>query len=153
MNAMTYVRKFGHPDLFITMTTNPKWDEISTNLLPGQESHDQPGLIACMFHLKLKKLMEFLKKVAFGEPQGWLYSIEFHKHGLPHAHTLIWLISACRTEPDGNYKVIVAEIPSQETDPQLRSIVKANMVHRPCGMDFNLHAVCMTNGSCSNKYP
>lgn len=62
MDAMTYVRKFGRPDLFLTMTTNPKWDEITTNLLPGQEAHDRPDLIARVFQLKLKKLMEFLKK-------------------------------------------------------------------------------------------
>ena len=27
-DAMTYVRKYGHPDLFITATTNPSWAEI-----------------------------------------------------------------------------------------------------------------------------
>ena len=43
MDAMTYVRKFGCPDLFITMTTNSKWDEITANLLPGQEAHDRPN--------------------------------------------------------------------------------------------------------------
>ena len=46
--------------LFITMTMNPKWDEISGNLRPGQEAHDQPDLIARVFLLKFKKLMEFL---------------------------------------------------------------------------------------------
>ena len=34
-DAMTYVRKYGHPDLFITMTCNPNWPEIKNNLLPG----------------------------------------------------------------------------------------------------------------------
>ena len=153
MDAMTYVRRFGRPDLFITMTTNPKWDEISTNLLPGQESHDRPDLIARVFRLKLKKLMEFLKKGVFGEPQAWLYSIEFQKRGLPHAYILLWLKPACRIEPDGIDKVIVAEIPCQETDPTLHNIVKANMVHGPCGTDVNPHGVCMKNGSCSKKYP
>ena len=27
-DAMTYVRKYGYPDLFITTTTNPNWPEI-----------------------------------------------------------------------------------------------------------------------------
>ena len=53
MDVMTYVRKFGRPDLFIMMTMNPKWDKITANLLPGQGAHDWPDLIACVFHLKL----------------------------------------------------------------------------------------------------
>ena len=47
----------------------------------------------------------------------------------------------------------MAEIPCQETDPTLHNIVKANMVHGPCGTDVNPHGVCMKNGSCSKKYP
>ncbi|XP_074097634.1 uncharacterized protein LOC141526498 [Cotesia typhae] len=39
-DAMSIVRKFGKPDLFITMTCNPKWREISENLLPGQTASD-----------------------------------------------------------------------------------------------------------------
>ena len=35
-DAMSYVRKYGHPDLFITTTTNPNWPEIK-DLLPGQD--------------------------------------------------------------------------------------------------------------------
>jgi len=36
-DAMTYVRKYGSPDLFITMTCNPNWPEIQNNLLPGKK--------------------------------------------------------------------------------------------------------------------
>ena len=89
MDVMTYVRKFGRLDLFITVRTNPKWDEINANLLLGQEAHDRPDLIAHVSHLKLKKLMEFLKNVAFGEPQAWLFSIEFQKLELLQAHILL----------------------------------------------------------------
>ena len=28
-DAMTYVRKYGRPDIFITFTCNPLWDEIT----------------------------------------------------------------------------------------------------------------------------
>ena len=91
MDAMAYVRKHGRPDLFVTMTTNPKWDEITSNLLPGQEPLDRPELIARVFDLKLKKLMDFIKGGIFGKTQCWLYSIEFQKRGLPHVHLLVWL--------------------------------------------------------------
>ena len=33
-DAMAIVRKYGEPDLFITMTCNLKWREIEENLLP-----------------------------------------------------------------------------------------------------------------------
>ncbi|GFV79730.1 helitron_like_N domain-containing protein [Trichonephila clavipes] len=37
-DAMTYVRHYGRPDLFITFTCNPNWEEIQTLLLPGQQA-------------------------------------------------------------------------------------------------------------------
>ena len=35
-DAMCYVRKFGRPSPFITMTCNPGWKEITDELLPMQ---------------------------------------------------------------------------------------------------------------------
>jgi hypothetical protein len=35
MDAMALVRKFGKPDIFLTMTCNPNWDEIKDELYPG----------------------------------------------------------------------------------------------------------------------
>ena len=32
---MAYIWKFGKPDLFITFSANPKWKEITDNLLDG----------------------------------------------------------------------------------------------------------------------
>ena len=42
---MSCVRIYGRLDLFITMTTNPKWTEIKTNLEHGQQAHDKPELV------------------------------------------------------------------------------------------------------------
>jgi hypothetical protein len=36
MDAMALVRKYGKPDVFLTMTCNPNWDEIKNELCPGQ---------------------------------------------------------------------------------------------------------------------
>ena len=90
-DAMTYVRKYGHPDLFITMTTNPNWPEIRNNLLPGQEPLDRPDLVARVFRLKVKKLLEMLtKEMIFGKPRAWLYSTEWQKGMI-----IQWEASAC----------------------------------------------------------
>ena len=68
-DAMTYVRKYSPPDLFIAMTCNPNWPEIKDNLLPGQKPEDGPDLVAQVFHLKLKKMLEMLKSnMIFGKP-------------------------------------------------------------------------------------
>ena len=61
--AMTYVRKYGHPDLFITTTTNLNWPEIKNTLLPGQDLRNHPDIVACVFRLKVQKLLEMLKSV------------------------------------------------------------------------------------------
>ena len=37
-DAMAIVRKFGKPDLFITMTCNPHWKEITENLESALQS-------------------------------------------------------------------------------------------------------------------
>ena len=41
VRTMSYIKKYGHPSLFIaTTTTNPNWPEIKDNLLM-QEPGDQ----------------------------------------------------------------------------------------------------------------
>ena len=39
-DTMSYFRKYGHPDMFITTITNPSWPKIMNNLLPGQDPQD-----------------------------------------------------------------------------------------------------------------
>ncbi len=46
---MAFVRKFGKPDLFITMTCNPNWLEILHELRCGEETNDHPDLTSRVF--------------------------------------------------------------------------------------------------------
>ena len=152
-DAMTYVRKYGHPDLFITTTANPNWPEIIDYLLSGQDPQDRPDVVACVFKHKVQKLLEMLKlEMVFGRPQYWLYSIEWQKRGLPHCHVLLWLIAEHRITPDKIDDVICAEIPDPAVNPELHQIVMSNMVHGPCG-SINPQSACMQDGHCSKKYP
>ena len=57
-DAMYMVRKMGLPDLFITFTTNPEWDQIKKNLAPGQRPIDRPDLIAKVFQAKFQSFMK-----------------------------------------------------------------------------------------------
>ncbi|XP_045498452.1 uncharacterized protein LOC123696361 [Colias croceus] len=150
-DAFCYVRKFGRPDLFITITTNPKWPEITAQLLAGQASYDRHDLISRVFHLKLKCLMDLLTKAkVFGAVRCHMYSVEWQKRGLPHAHLLLWLEEKIR--PNQIDQVISAELPDPDVDPVLHQIVKSHMVHGPCGT-LNPSSPCMKDGRCTKRFP
>lgn len=150
-DAMTYVRKFGRPDLFITFTCNPSWDEIKENLFEGQTASDRHDIIARVFNQKLKKLMDFIIKYKiFGDVRCWMYCVEWQKRGLPHAHILIWL--KCKIKPCEIDQLISAEIPNKYDDPLLFDIISKHMIHGPCG-SLNSKSPCMIDGKCSKKYP
>lgn len=166
-DAMTYVRTYGRPDLFITFTCNPAWEEIAGLLFPGQpEDQLRPGqespipgqqprhrhdLVARVFRQKLQKMMALITKHSiFGPTLCHMYTIEWQKRGLPHAHILIWLKDKIR--PNQIDSVISAELPNPEEDPELFEVIKKQMVHGPCGAQ-NPKAPCMVDGKCSKGFP
>ncbi|XP_076249985.1 uncharacterized protein LOC143189877 [Rhynchophorus ferrugineus] len=140
-DAMSYVRHYGTADLFITFICNPQWIEIKQELLPGKSSIDRHDITARYFRQKLKSLMNFIvKHNVFGETRCWMYSVEWQKRGLPHAHILIWLVEKIR--PNEVDAVISAEIPNVQVDPGLHEVVIKNMIHGPCGT-LNENSPCM----------
>ena len=153
-DAMAMVRKYGKPDLFVTVTCNPKWREIQENLLAGQQPCDRPDLEARVFEMKLKLLLDDLTKLhRFGRVRAMLYVIEFQKRGLPHAHILLFMVPEDKAwENERINKLVCAEIPDKAAHPRLHEIVKACMVHGPCG-PLKPHATCMENGKCTKEYP
>ncbi|XP_044583531.1 uncharacterized protein LOC123264352 [Cotesia glomerata] len=152
-DALTFVREYGRPCLFITFTCNPKWPEITSLLLPGQNAIHRHDITARVLRQKLKSLINFITKShVFGPTRCWLYSVEWQKRGLPHAHISVWLIDKIRPEEINN--IISADniIPDPSTDQLLFDIVTANMIHGPCGT-FNRSSPCMSNGKCTENFP
>uniref|UniRef100_UPI00358E883F uncharacterized protein n=1 Tax=Myxine glutinosa TaxID=7769 RepID=UPI00358E883F len=146
-DAMSYVRKFGHPDLFITFTCNPAWPEIKN----VQDSNLRHDIIARVFSEKQKKLLWLLKKgMIFGDLVAWMYTIEWQKRGLPHSHTLIWCKDKIR--PDDIDRIISAELPDPEMDPELFKTISTQMIHGPCG-SINPRSVCMKDNKCQKGFP
>ena len=59
-DAMCIVRQFGRPDLFLTMTANPSWPEITENLKPGEVYIDRPDLVCRVFWIKFQRLCKMI---------------------------------------------------------------------------------------------
>ncbi|TFK83719.1 hypothetical protein K466DRAFT_455289, partial [Polyporus arcularius HHB13444] len=98
-DSMAICRRYRKPDIFLTMTANPKWPEVEAALLelaggnPGrkQTAADRPDIVARVFQLKKKALLKMIKDGFFGGLAADVYTIEFQKRGLPHMHLLIFL--------------------------------------------------------------
>lgn len=151
-DALTYVRIYGCSDLFITYTCNPKCDEITRELLPGQTYTHRHDIVARVFRLNLGKMMDLIVKgQIFGPVRCHMHSIEWQKRGLPHAHILIWLTN--KIEADDIDKFISAEIPDPAEGPQLHEIVRTTMVHGPCGPNYDTKPCYQTGPTCSKGFP
>ncbi|VDM94650.1 unnamed protein product, partial [Onchocerca ochengi] len=150
-DAIAYVRQYGRSDLFITFTCNPAWDDIQNLLLPGQSPVDKHDITLRVFRQKLKSLMDFMiKHEVFGSVRCWMYSVEWQKRGLPHAHILIWLYDKITSNEIDD--VICAEIPDPDVGKDLYEIVTKNMIHGLCGT-LNPKSPYMIDGKCSKRYP
>ena len=151
-NAMAITRVLGKPSLFITFTANPHWPEIQRHLLHGQRPDSRPDLIAKVFKLKLDALLIDLKeKHIFGKCIGCVYTIEYQKRGMPHAHILLFLhqndIPRCAEHVD---QLVHARLPT--FNPSLAALIKKQNTHGPCGPRFP-NSPCMRNGKCSKGFP
>ncbi|ETW84686.1 hypothetical protein HETIRDRAFT_314300, partial [Heterobasidion irregulare TC 32-1] len=81
-DSMAITRHCHKPDIFITMTANPNWPEITEELLKydggsTQQPSDRPDLVARVFALKMKALIKDIKEGLFGKVAGMVYTIEF----------------------------------------------------------------------------
>src|SRR3989337_514772 len=120
-DSMAIVREFGKPDLFVTVTCNPNWPEITNELLSNQQASDRPDLVVRVFKLKLEAIThDLFEKGVLGRVLANIHVIEFQKRGLPHAHILMILTPEDKPRtPEDFDKIVCAEFPDEVNQPLL----------------------------------
>ncbi|XP_045800265.1 uncharacterized protein LOC123894338 [Trifolium pratense] len=128
-DAMGICKRFGYPDLFITVTCNANWPEIRNFIdRRGLQPSDRPDIICRVFKMKLDQMMaDFKKDQIFGKVIAGMYTVEFQKRGLPH-------------------------LPHPKLYPKLYGVVSSFMMHGPCG-EANVKSPCMVSYRCSKFFP
>ena len=89
-DVLAIVNRKGRPNLFITVTMNANWPEITSNVLPGQTAYDRPDLCCRVFKMKLKEIMAELRVVKCSALTWPIWELLSSKKEA--IHTLIWYI-------------------------------------------------------------
>ena len=98
-------------------------------------------------------LSDITKKYILGKLLAYVYTIEFQKRGLPHAHILLILTDEDKPrDPFACDNIVYTEIPDPFHKPRLHNIVKRSMIHGPCSFS-NKSAACMRDVNCSKRFP
>ena len=108
---------FGPPSFFVTMTCNPHWPEIVSQLRPSQQYHDVLLVVCKVFKQKLAHFLKTLSTIfpTMGRHQYIVHSIEFQKRGLPHCHILIKFEADCLS-PEYIDQIMSTEMPVNDHD-------------------------------------
>uniref|UniRef100_A0A7N2MG30 ATP-dependent DNA helicase n=1 Tax=Quercus lobata TaxID=97700 RepID=A0A7N2MG30_QUELO len=117
------------------------------------EVEDRPDVVARVFKIKLVQLLHDLKHGQhFGKVIAVVYTVEYQKRGLPHAHILLFLHHDDKHPTAAEIdRIISAEIPDLNEEPLAYETVKQYMVHGPYG-SINSRAGCMIDNKCTKHF-
>ncbi len=94
-NALVLVSEYGcHPHVFLTLTCNPEWPEIQSQLINCQTAFDRPDVTVPVFKSRLDKFKTNIRNEKYFESREVIYIIhviEYQYRGLPHAHIVFCL--------------------------------------------------------------
>ena len=151
------------------MTVNGAWPEITENLFPGvsilflilyilcliiinhigQSAVDRPDLVTQVFYAKQQALLRMIRDGYYRPVAGFVYTIEYQKHGLPHMHLLVFLEEGHKINTMEQVDAIIsAQIPDPAIHPQLHQAVTKYMLHGPCS-----HQRCIEYNVCKKRFP
>ncbi len=92
-NALVLVSEYGCPRVFLTLTCNPEWPEIQSQLINGQTAFDCPDVTVPVFKSRLDKFKTNIRNGTYFESHEVIYiihMIEYQYPGLPHAHHMVF---------------------------------------------------------------
>ncbi|KAF8285290.1 hypothetical protein DL93DRAFT_2028893, partial [Clavulina sp. PMI_390] len=87
-DSLALARTYGRGTLLATMTVNPNWPEITSQLRRGQTAADIPVVVARAFHSRLERALDLLRR-KLGDLVYIIRVIEFQKRGFPHVHMIL----------------------------------------------------------------
>lgn len=92
--AMALTQELGKAHVFITMTFNPKCQEVVEQLLPVQTAFDRPDVVCRIFRAQKNALIHniWAGKYFSGKAAWLVHVVEYQHRGLPHIHLV------CRIE-------------------------------------------------------
>lgn len=149
------------PAMLITLTTNPRWPEITAALVevglgPDDYVH-APDVVVRAFQMRVKILLgDVLHRADFGRVLSWVGVTEFTTSLLPHYHLVVMLHEADKPSiPEKVDAVVSAELPCEEFDREGFNLVQNLMLHRPCdGSSPGYRPACLgRDGKCKHGFP
>ena len=114
--------------LFITVTCNPHWADITSALPAGGKWKDHPDVVSRAFMLRLKSIVnDFKVGCIFGALKAYVYRIEWQARGLPHAHMLLILEHKIMSTRQID-SIVSAEVPDPVGSPVLHATVVSTSI-------------------------
>jgi hypothetical protein len=78
LDAMALPHRFHKPDLFITITCNPGWTEISSAVPAGSHWRFHPDIVGRVFMLKFQAILkEITDSEIFGRVLAYVWRVEW----------------------------------------------------------------------------
>ncbi len=96
-NALVLVSEYGCLHVFLTLTCNPEWLEIQSQLINGQTAFDCPDLTVSVFKSRLDEFKTNIRNGKYFKSREVIYIIhviEYQYRGLSHAHMVFHLDNA-----------------------------------------------------------
>lgn len=150
LDALALPSAYHLPDLFVTITCNPEWPEFARVIPVGSSIYDHPDVVARVFWLRFSRIMKDIVDFAVcGEVVSYCYRIEWQLRGLPHAHLLLILRNRIDNVEVVD-RMVSAEIPDPNSEPELHRLVLQFMIHGPCNHG---NAPCVEDGVCNKNFP
>ncbi len=125
-NALVLVSEYGCPRAFTTLTCNPQWPVILSQLINGQSAYDCPDVTVPVVKSRLDQIKTNIRHGKYFQSCDVVYTfhmIEYQYRGLPHAHMILCLDNAhdinannCEDLFDFVNRNFIAEMPQFKED-------------------------------------